>query len=232
MEQTLKITNVMSDPTRFYIYQYIAKYDKEHTVAEIAEEFSIHPNVARLHLSKLEEVNLITSSTNKTGRGGRPSRVYRLADEVIQLFFPFRDYQLLSRIALQSMMILGEQGISALKETGKKFGKEYIVKKMKEDPHGELTFKEKINILKQASSMAGFNADFDYDEDLQQVFFSIHNCPFKELAIEYDQAVCSMHSYFIYGMIQGLFPNLLLSKKESMLKSNCDSCTYHAFVSK
>ena len=58
MEQTLKITNVLSDPTRYYIYTFITKNHKEVTVQEIAENFSIHPNVARLHLSKLEDVNI------------------------------------------------------------------------------------------------------------------------------------------------------------------------------
>lgn len=65
MENTLKVTNVLSDPTRFYIYQYITKRHQDVTVQEIADEFSIHPNVARLHLSKLEDVRMLHSETKK-----------------------------------------------------------------------------------------------------------------------------------------------------------------------
>lgn len=65
MEQTLRITNVLSDPTRYYIYQYISKQHQEVTVQEIADGFNIHPNVARLHLSKLEDVNMLVSETKK-----------------------------------------------------------------------------------------------------------------------------------------------------------------------
>lgn len=65
MEQTLKITNVLSDPTRYYIYQYITKRHQEVTVQEVAENFNIHPNVARLHLSKLEDVNMLASETKR-----------------------------------------------------------------------------------------------------------------------------------------------------------------------
>ncbi|TXK86230.1 helix-turn-helix transcriptional regulator, partial [Parageobacillus sp. SY1] len=54
MEQTLKITNVLADPTRYHIYEYITKKHKKVSVQEIAEAFNIHPNVARLHLTKLE----------------------------------------------------------------------------------------------------------------------------------------------------------------------------------
>ena len=126
MEQTLRITNVLADPTRYYIYQYIVNNHQDVSVQQIADSFKIHPNVARLHLSKLEDVDMLTSDARKTGKGGRPSRLYRLSDKVIQLHFPYRDYQLLSRIAIKTMMTLGEQGKKALYETGKVFGEELI----------------------------------------------------------------------------------------------------------
>ncbi len=65
MEQKLKVTNALSDPTRFNIYQYIIKSTNAATVNEVAKEFDIHPNVARMHLSKLEDVELIISYTKK-----------------------------------------------------------------------------------------------------------------------------------------------------------------------
>ena len=88
MEQILKITNVLSDPTRLSIYNYISKKHKEVNVKEIAKEFNIHPNVARLHLSKLEDVGMLKSENQKTWRG-RPSRIYRLSEDVVELSFPF-----------------------------------------------------------------------------------------------------------------------------------------------
>lgn len=54
-------SNVLSDPTRFNIYQYLIKHHQEVGVAEIAELFDIRPNVARLHLSKLEDINIVES---------------------------------------------------------------------------------------------------------------------------------------------------------------------------
>lgn len=65
MDQVLKITSVLADPTRYEIYQYIARKHQEVTVQEIADAFHIHPNVARLHLTKLEDVNMIVSETKK-----------------------------------------------------------------------------------------------------------------------------------------------------------------------
>ncbi|MGG1400563.1 helix-turn-helix domain-containing protein [Bacillus salipaludis] len=229
MEQTLKITNVLSDPTRYYIYQYITKRHQEVTVQEVAENFNIHPNVARLHLSKLEDVNMLISETKKTGKGGRPSRLYRLSDDVIQLHFPFRDYMLLSKVAIQTMLTLGEEGKKALYITGKRFGTEIIEQEMAKRSFGdELDFNEKINILKSASTLAGFYPEFDVNGDQTKIYFQIYNCPFKEVAEEHE-TVCRMHREFLKGMFEVLFSSVELIEKENMF-NGCETCSYQAFV--
>jgi predicted ArsR family transcriptional regulator len=231
VEQTLKITSVLSDPTRYYIYQYITKRHKDVTVQEIADNFDIHPNVARLHLSKLEDVNMLVSETKKTGKGGRPSRLYRLSDDVIQLNFPFRDYQLLSKIALVTMMSLGEEGKKALYLTGKRLGAELIDQEISQHQQlpDELSFEQKINIVKGAATIAGFYPEFETNEEETKIYFQIFNCPFKEVAMEHSEAVCSMHVEFLRGMFESLFPNVELIEKANMI-SGCDSCSYHALV--
>ncbi|AZU63319.1 helix-turn-helix transcriptional regulator [Neobacillus mesonae] len=229
MEQTLKITNVLSDPTRYYIYQYITKRHKEVTVQEVADNFNIHPNVARLHLSKLEDVNMLISETKKTGKGGRPSRLYRLSDDVIQLHFPFRDYMLLSKVAIETMLSLGEVGRQALFLTGKRFGTELIEQELAKRSLGdELNFEEKLTILKNAATLAGFYPEFDANADQTKIYFQIFNCPFKEVAEEHDD-VCSMHHEFLKGMFEVLFDSVELLEKENMI-SGCDACSYQALV--
>src|SRR5690625_450877 len=72
MENTLKVTNVLSDPTRYKIYQSFLETKTPKTVADIADLFNIHPNVARLHLAKLQEIKLLNAYYEKSGKGGRP----------------------------------------------------------------------------------------------------------------------------------------------------------------
>lgn len=232
MEQTLKITNVLSDPTRYYIYNYITENHKEVTVQEIAQQFNIHPNVARLHLSKLEDVNMLVSETKKTGKGGRPSRLYRLSDEVIQLHFPYRDYQLLSRIAMQTMASLGEAGQKALFATGKRFGLELIEQEMSKNPQiGEtMTFEKKLDIIKSAAILAGLSPEFVVTEDKSKVFFQVFNCPFKEIASEHMESVCQMHHAFLKGMFEALFEDVELIEGDNII-SGCEACSYQAVFS-
>lgn len=231
MEQTLKITNVLSDPTRYYIYQYITKRHQEVTVQEIADGFNIHPNVARLHLSKLEDVNMLVSETKKTGKGGRPSRLYRLSDDVIQLNFPYRDYQLLSNIAIQTMLSLGEEGRKALYITGKRFGIELVEQEMASQHQNgvDLSFDQKLNIMRSAATMAGFYPDFEANEDQTKIYFEIFNCPFKEVAVDHTESVCGMHYEFLKGMFESLFNSVELIEKENMI-TGCHSCNYQALV--
>ncbi len=225
MENTLKITNVMSDPTRFNIYQYLIENHEDVNVTEIAELFDIHPNVARLHLSKLEDVNLVTSSLLKTGKGGRPGRRYKLSNEVVEVNFPARDYKILSSIALESLMELGEAGKQALYQTGKKYGIEAI-ENYSVNHHGEGTIDEKITMLENAGRMLGMYPEFTYHPENQSISFSVHNCPFKEIAINNHELVCDMHHSFLKGMFEALFTEIELKEEKNMFTSGCKNCAY------
>ena len=229
MEQALKITNVLSDPTRYYIYQYISQKHTDVTVQEIADEFNIHPNVARLHLSKLEDVNMLKSETKKTGKGGRPSRLYALSDDVIQLQFPFRDYQLLAQIACNTLLSLGEVGKNALYETGKQFGKELMEQHLRHlnINENELTVEQKIQIAKEALTTAGLSPTFELSIDETKIFYEVYNCPFKEVAIHHPKEICNMHGDMMKGIFEILFPNMDLTRNDTMLETSCKSCSYH-----
>jgi|SRR5690625_265575 len=226
MEQTLKVTNVLSDPTRFNIYQHIIQNHKTVSVLDIAEKFSIHPNVARLHLSKLEEINLIDSHFEKTGRGGRPSRLYQLSDHVVELNFPHRDYKLLSSIAIESFIDLGEPGRQALYHTGRKYGLEMIKQHSAADL-AELSVEEKIYILEDAGTMLGMYPKFEYHPDSNNITFKVNNCPFKEVVEQNKTMVCNMHHAFLEGMFTALFTDIELIATNNML-DGCINCQYVA----
>lgn len=229
MEKTLKVTNVLSDPTRFNIYQYIIQNHQAVSVLHMAKEFDIHPNVARLHLSKLEEIKLITSHFERTGKGGRPSRLYELSDEVIELTFPHRDYKLLSSIAIESFVELGEPGRKALYQTGKKYGLEIIKQNAIPNPD-VLTVEEKIKILEDAGTMLGMYPQFEYESNTKSISFKINNCPFKEVVAQDQTMICNMHHSFLEGMFEALFTDVTLIETNNMF-SGCENCKYVAKIS-
>ena len=100
MLHPLKITSTLADETRFQIYNFMLQHKRMFTVQEVADKFRIHPNVARLHLTKLTEIKVITADFVKTGKGGRPGRVYQATEEGISLTFPRREDPILLTILL------------------------------------------------------------------------------------------------------------------------------------
>lgn len=231
-QQTLKITGVLSDPTRFSIYQYVSKQHRDVTVQEIADAFEIHANVARLHLTKLEDVNMLSSQTKKTGKGGRPSRFYQLSDEVISLQFPYRDYQKLSEIAIDALLDLGEIGEKALVEAGRKFGYQLSRTYL----HGigknvdNLENEEKLAHIKIVALQQGLNPEIDYQKEKHEVNFRVYNCTFKELVP--DRApICRMHQALINGFFDFFFGEINLAKTESLLDGiEYSSCSYKTLI--
>ncbi|MCR6110464.1 helix-turn-helix domain-containing protein [Bacillus sp. A301a_S52] len=230
-QQTLKITGVLSDPTRFSIYQYISRQHRDITVQEIADTFKIHTNVARLHLSKLEDVAMLVSETKKTGKGGRPSRFYSLSNEVISLQFPYRDFQRLSEIAIESLASFGEEGKKALIATGEKFGYESaneFVSSLGGNPE-HMVPAEKVKFIEKIALNQGLNPEINFDEEKHEIVFRVFNCTFKEIAPT-SLGVCQMHHAFINGIFRFFFGDIKLKEEGNMFQRNEMACTYTTVV--
>jgi predicted ArsR family transcriptional regulator len=227
LEKTLKITNVLNDATRLKIYEYISRKHDVVNVQEIADNFDIHPNVARLHLTKLEDIGMVYGRMQKNPKGGRPYRIYELSDEVVQLQFPFRDYEMLAKIALETLFTIGEAGKEALYDTGKRFGKHILNDKYRHLDKNSLELDEKISIINETSEMLGLDPELEYMEGSEQLTFKIFNCPFKEIANEDEtHSVCSMHRYFLEGMFKELFSDIKTVEEQSNMLNGCRACAY------
>jgi len=226
-KDALKLTSALADPTRFSIYQYIVASVKQVvTVQEIADHFEIHPNVARLHLTKLEDVALLTSISEKSGKGGRPSRLYSLSDQVVNLQFPPRNYQLLADIAIESLLSIGEAGEAALVKMGRRFGMEAAKHAMTEASITRETtsFEDKMDSIYRLIVAQGLRPDFEV-LDNGTIRFRVYNCTFKDSAKRYPHAVCKMHNALLTGIFEAYFGEIELIEDESML-SGCQSCSY------
>lgn len=221
-----KLTSALADPTRFSIYQHVAASKHSLTVQEIADQFSIHPNVARLHLSKLEDVDLIKSFPDKTGKGGRPSRLYALSDQVVSLQFPPRDYQLLADMAIESLLTFGQAGEQALIKMGRRMGQEMAKRAMAQHPLNPATATDET-ILEQIHRLViaqGLKPDIE-SIDGNNIRFRVNNCTFSETAKRFPSSVCKMHNAMLTGIFESFFGEIEL-KEESSMQSGCNSCSY------
>jgi predicted ArsR family transcriptional regulator len=73
-ESATRTAKVLSLPTRAAILSLLLRSGPK-TVKEIADEFAIHPNVARAHLDLMVEAGFLSTETRRRTKG-RPAKVY------------------------------------------------------------------------------------------------------------------------------------------------------------
>ncbi|MFJ8236978.1 helix-turn-helix transcriptional regulator [Ureibacillus sp. NPDC094379] len=231
MIHPLKITSTLADKTRYQIYEYMLQHKKYFTVQDIATQFSIHPNVSRLHLTKLSEINLITADYVNTGKGGRPGRVYKASEEGIVLSFPKRDEGHLLKWTLQIIKDYGAEALEKAKAVSYKDGfdnvKEAFIKE--KITKNSLDFNNKLNILANASSMIGYFPQISETDQGKKIIFTIYNCPFRNQIQDYSEIVCALHEAYLQGQIDALFSDNELLQTESMVH-DCELCQYKILI--
>lgn len=230
MLHPLKITSTLADETRFQIYEYMLQQKRSFTVQDIAEKFNIHPNVARLHLTKLAEINVITSDFLKSGKGGRPGRIYKASEQGVDLSFPKRDDSNLVRWSIQLMKELGPNAIQLAKKVSYEDG----MKKMKEtlSKHSpSITFEEKLDLLSEAALLVGYIPKVIESDNGKKMIFTIYSCPYRNHLSDSGEIICELHKSYIQGHIDALFKENDFIQFESMT-NHCDFCKYEINIPK
>ncbi|MET4560511.1 putative ArsR family transcriptional regulator [Lysinibacillus parviboronicapiens] len=231
MIHPLKITSTLADETRYSIYEYILKEKKTVTVQNIADKFGIHPNVARLHLTKLSEINIISADFAKTGKGGRPGRVYKASEKGVSLTFPRRDEDRLLKWCIQLIQELGEIALAKCQDISYQDGfqqmKNYLTAELKLNT--TFSFEQKLQLLTDNAALIGYVPQIQQTEHGKKVIFSIFNCPFQEQLNKHSEIVCTLHESYLKGQLDALFTSNEFVQIESMVH-NCDLCKYEINV--
>src|SRR5436305_542705 len=90
------VTSAFGDPTRRDIYLFARESAPRGVTAnEVAEQFGLHPNVARHHLEKLAAGGYVYVELARQEAAGRPSKRYCAAAGDTHLNFPPRRDDLL-----------------------------------------------------------------------------------------------------------------------------------------
>lgn len=221
---TLKIARVLADSTRFSIYQFITKLNQPVNVMEIADEFSIHPNVARLHLNKLEEVKLLASCSDKSGLSGRPCRIYSPSTEEVTLQFPSKNYRMFGTIALDALHTFGKEGREIFYNMGRIYGREAALQKLTIEGISfvdELSLKQKIESISEILKKDGIGPKIEL-RDENSISFSLNNCLFiRSDNQEKNDMICEMHNNIYRGIFEIFFGEIDLLRDVDGASSGC-----------
>jgi predicted ArsR family transcriptional regulator len=206
------ITSAFGDPTRREIYLFVhANSDGETggvTAGAVAEQFTLHPNVARHHLDKLVGGGYVEVATKRASTGaGRPSKRYRVTAPEVALELPVRHDDLLVTLLGKALSMLPDDAAEEMAEAvGIEYGKAMAVAMGGADGDStavvQRSFRTALHAVADALSAHGFAAHAEKHGD--QLRIVAEHCPFGGAAIEHP-VICAVDRGLVRGMLGALY---------------------------
>lgn len=199
MDRDHELSAVLADDTRYKIYRAIAEHPgTDVTVADVAHQFGLHPNVARMHLAKLEQAGFLVTDFRRTSGGGRPAKLYRLSEMVITFGFPPRRYELLSRLALAALAAGGsrDDALRVCREAGVDEGRRALAGESQAPRSGAVA----AELVSRITEEQGLLPEVVWRD--HALLIALRNCSFHELSGADPDLVCAMHRSFLEGVLE------------------------------
>ncbi|HLF98866.1 MAG TPA: helix-turn-helix domain-containing protein [Acidimicrobiia bacterium] len=185
----LAVHKALGDPTRYAIYEELARSRQPRSVRELADALDLHPNTVRPHLDQMREVGLVDVDAVHRGTVGRPQHRYSLAPGAPNAGVEPPTHTLLAAL----LATLAERSGASIEDavaTGRTWGTEAV----RRTPS-----KECAPLLLAELDRLGFEPASAQQGPCLDVAFQ--HCPFKELAEAYPELVCNLHRGIVEGIV-------------------------------
>ncbi|MXM64578.1 helix-turn-helix domain-containing protein [Streptomyces sp. HUCO-GS316] len=167
-------------------------------VQDIAGRTGLHANTARFHLDGLVEAGLAARDTEERDQPGRPRMVYRAvaADATAGL----RSYRMLAEMLIGVVLGGLPQPERAAVETGEKWGR-YLADRPA--PLQHIDAAEGVRRTVKVLESIGFAPEPPPEgiTGTDEAVIRIGHCPFRELAEQHREVVCSLHLGLMRGVL-------------------------------
>jgi predicted ArsR family transcriptional regulator len=200
------------DPTRRFLYSLAADADDGLTAAEAGRLAGLHRTVARAHLERLVELDLLSVSNRRGPGGGRPAKVYRPSKDPVSATLPPRRYERLAGLLVRTLAQLADEATAAAaaERIGWMYGREVASGHQLND--GEPSPAPGAPRLSPSAAQTwldenGYRATLEVGEKLT---IEVANCVFRELAVSAPLLVCSLDRALIGGLL-GAPPEALIA---------------------
>ncbi|HEX9235963.1 MAG TPA: hypothetical protein VF972_06760, partial [Actinomycetota bacterium] len=157
------------------------------------------------HLRRLEEAGLVSREVRKTASVGRPQTLYSVRDTENE---EGRDYRLLSEILVG--LVRGKRQLEQAAEMARQWGA-YLVSREAPKPGVRLPAGRNLALLQESLARAGFEPRFRRLAG-EKIEVTFRDCPFRDLADDHRDLICTMHRGLVEGMLGGLKPPLALKQ--------------------
>jgi predicted ArsR family transcriptional regulator len=215
------VTNAFGDPTRREIYLFAR--DDEHgvTAAEVAEQFHLHPNVARHHLDKLAAGGYLDVHVGRVeGAGaGRPSKRYQVSTKA-SLEFPAPSTDLIVTLLARSLALLpAAQAEQLAEQVGEEYGRSLAA--AMSPTEGNRSRTAAMHAVADAFTAHGFAAHAEARGNGTLAIINEH-CPFGAVASQHP-SICAVDRGMVRGMLAGLYGDTMPATESSRALGD-DAC--------
>ena len=195
-----RLADVFGDPTRRSIYRHMRACDAPQTATEVSEVFGLHRTVARAHLEKLGELGLVETATRRRAGGGRPAKTYEAAESRLEVMLPPRRYERLARQLLRVLdeTLEPEAATAAAAAIGRAYGEETAEEIAGDGVQPPVRLS--VSAVLDWMDLAGYGATLVSSDDGAAVI-EVHNCVYRELAVDFPDIVCSFDKAMLCGML-------------------------------
>lgn len=197
------VTSAFGDPTRRQVYLYVRDSAAGVTASQVAQHFSLHPNVARHHLDKLASGGYLEvfSSRTQVSAVGRPSKFYRARGPAPVLETSTPSVELLLALLGGALAMLSQEQAEDMAE---QVGFAYGVKLAGSMALGEgqRSFRSALRAVADALTAHGFAA---HAETRGQSLALVKDaCPFFDAALQHP-VICAVDRGMVRGMLHALY---------------------------
>ena len=197
------ITAAFGDPTRRDIYLFARSNDRGVTATEVADEFTLHPNVARHHLDKLAAGGYVDVHVERPegGGAGRPSKRYRASTETEALDIPGRRDDLLITLLGKALASLPRAEAERL---GEEVGEQYGRSLASQMAPGEGHRSRRAAIVAVADALTAHGFAAHAEARGSSIAIINDHCPLGAVASQ-NPVICAVDRGMVRGMLAGLY---------------------------
>jgi predicted ArsR family transcriptional regulator len=205
---------VLSGVSRVAVLEALRTSARPLDVQAIAAAVGLHPNTVRSHLDQLVDAGLAGRTTELRTTPGRPRLLFRAVAQPIGSDAE-DSYRMLARVLASGIEVAGQQG-SVATEAGRRWGQHAVEAQdaphASSDEHSEpgdhdgalgriVALLDDVGFAPRLRESVAATADphATGTGPATATVIELHQCPFRDVALEHSEVVCGVH----LGLIQG-----------------------------
>lgn len=190
----------LADPTRRHLLRVLDDSIVPMAIDELASRLGLHVNTIRGHVDLLEQACLVERTVERRPTPGRPRILFAAAPRDARS--PTGEgYRFLAEILSTWISGASEDPASDAEAAGEQWGRQ-----LARDADGPLSAERAIEQVMTTFAELGFQpkrAETD-DTERSSTVLQLHDCPFRDLARDQSNIVCSVHAGLLRGMLAEL----------------------------